>query len=65
MGWGDLFGSLVKGVIGDAVGGGIADAAMSWVAPDEDTKRSPPPQLNATLDRVLTGKRVNLNVNDR
>jgi len=64
MGWGDLFAGIVRGVVGNALGDGIADAALSWGGSDEAPKGSQP-SANATVDRVLAGRRTELNINDR
>ena len=64
--WGDMIGRFVDGLTGDGnPGDGIVaapggyDGGMSGA--DEDGR----PPANATYDRILTGARRDLNINDR
>jgi len=64
MSWGDLFGSLIEGVTGVTEGREILGEVLPWGRSEGGVNEAPLP-ANATVDRVLAGRRTELNINDR
>jgi hypothetical protein len=63
--WGDILGSIIKGVAG--VGDGESVEVMGvplWGGSEGGANERPLP-ANATVDRVLAGHRTELNINDQ
>ena len=64
MGFGDLFG-MFRDVIGAAEDLGVADAISAAVTGGGEPSAGRGESATATYDRVLTGGKRNLGVNDR
>jgi hypothetical protein len=63
-GWGDLIGRLIE-VVTDAATEGAEAGVFPWGSPGREGGAQGEPSATATYDRVLTGARRDLNINDR
>jgi hypothetical protein len=63
MSWSDLFGSIIEGVTGIRESSEAMGVPV-WGGADAGANAQPL-QANATVDRVLAGRRTELNINDR